>query len=187
MEKLIYFLDDGLIEDLKNLIGQPLRQIEFREIIPSGKVGALPMTVWAGDVPVTIGYGSDEFPISPYDYYPLSYLVQKPNPLEPSRGTNRVIHLKNQTLTEVEIVRAVVKGYFNSRQFLDIAIDLSFVFYTENGFVSLQRTFLDDFAVDIQLGQNDDEVTLVTPDFTGETDLEYRYEASLEVFPLSVR
>ena len=98
-----------------------------------------------------------------------------------------MIHLKNQTLTEVEIVRAVVKGYFNSRQFLDIAIDLSFVFYTENGFVSLQRTFLDDFAVDIQLGQNDDEVTLVTPDFTGETDLEYRYEASLEVFPLSVR
>jgi hypothetical protein len=45
------------------------------------------------------------------------------------------------------------------------------------------RTYLDDFAVDIELGTEHDDVVPIAPDFSGETDLEYRYDVQLEVIP----
>ncbi len=64
-------------------------------------------------------------------------------------------------------------------------MDLSLILRSERGFIALHRTYLDDFAVDIQLGTEHDEVVLIAPDFPGETDLEYRYEVQLEIIPLS--
>jgi hypothetical protein len=64
-------------------------------------------------------------------------------------------------------------------------MDLSLILRAERGFIALQRTYLDDFAVDIQLGTEQDDVALIAPDFSGETDLEYRYDVQLEVISLT--
>jgi hypothetical protein len=180
-----YLLDPELIEGLRSLLRQPLIQVDFEKVIPSGKVGTLPLTIWAGDKAVTIAYGSDEFPISPFDHYPLSDLQSSPNPSELAKGSDRLVYLKGQPLQQIDIVRTRVRGFYRSKQFLDIEMDLSLILRSERGFIALQRTYLDDFAVDIQRGTEHDEVVLVAPDFSGETDLEYRYDVQLEIIPLS--
>lgn len=185
MENLKYLLGTALTDALKELVGQPLKQIDFQQVIPNGKVGTLPVTIWAGDHAVTIAYGSDEFPISPFDYYPLSDLQQSPNPSGPASGSDRLVHLKGQPLQQIDIVRTHVNGFYRTEQFLDIEMDLSLILRAERGFIALQRTYLDDFAVDIQLGAENDDVILIAPDFSGESDLEYRYEVQLEVIPLT--
>lgn len=184
LEYLKYLFDAALTDALKELIGQPLQQIDFQKLLPNGKVGTLPMTIWAGDDAVTITYGSDEFPISPFDYYPLSNLQQSLNPPAPARGSNRLMHLKGQSLRQIDIVRTRVKGFYTNEQFLDIEMDLSLIFRSDRGFIALQRTYLDDFAFDIQRGTEDDELVLISPDFSGEADLQYRYDVQLELIPL---
>jgi len=185
MENLKYLLSETLTKELKGLIGQPLKQIDFNKVIPNGKVGTMPLTIWAGDKAATITYGSDEFPISPFDYYPLSDLQSSPSPSVPARGSDRLVHLQGQPLQKIDIVRTRVLGFYQGEQFLDVEMDLSMILRAERGFIALQRTYLDDFAVDIQLGTEQDDVALIAPDFSGETDLEYRYDVQLEVISLT--
>lgn len=185
MEHLTFHLDAYLVADLNGLLGRPLMQVDFRKVIPNGTVGTLPMTMWAGGEAVTIAYGSDEFPISPFDFYPLSNLTQSINPSQPAKGSDTVVHLQGQALTHIDIVRAKVRGFFQDNQFLDIEVDLSVVLRTDAGFIALQRTYLDDFAVNISLGGKDDALELIAPDFSGETDHEYRYDVELDVLSLT--
>ena len=86
---------------------------------------------------------------------------------------------------KIDIVRIRVQGFYQSEQFLDIEMDLSLILRAERGFIALQRTYLDDFAVNIQLGTERDNVALIAPDFSGETDLEYRYDVQTEVISLT--
>jgi hypothetical protein len=134
-----YFLGPELIEGLRSLIGQALKQIDFKKVIPNGKVGALPLTIWAGDKAATITYGSDEFPIAPFDYYPLSDLLPSPSPSVPARGSDRHVHLKGQRLRKIEIVRTRVLDFYLGEQFLDVEMDLSLILRTERGFIALQN------------------------------------------------
>ena len=83
------------------------------------------------------------------------------------------------------MIRVGVKGFYNNNEFLDLEMDLSLVLHTELGFIALQRTYLDDFAVNIQLGSSGDELKLLLPSFDDETDLEYRYEITHSVITLT--
>ena len=185
MEKMKYYLDSEFAINLKELIGKPLKQVDFEKIIQNCSSGSLPITIWAGDRGVAIHYGVDEFPISPFDDYPLSYLVQGETPEHPKSGTDRLVHLRNQRLSKVGVIRVGVKGFYNNNEFLDLEMDLSLVLHTELGFIALQRTYLDDFAVNIQLGSSGDELKLLLPSFDDETDLEYRYEITHSVITLT--
>lgn len=186
MEQVAFLLHDSTLLNLRGLIGLPLRQIDFQGIIPSGTVGALPLTFWAGDLGVSIGVESDEFPISPFDFCPVISFVEIRSDSEPSQSSGRILHLQDQRLLDIEIVRWSVKGFHAGGQFLDMVLDLGFVLRTNSGFISLQRTFAGDFAVDIQLGTHGDVVTIVSPaDFCGAEDEGYRYDVKYEVISLS--
>lgn len=185
MTTITHIIKGKLQMELGGLVGQPMRQIEFAELIPNGNSGTYPLTIWTKDRGVAIAIEGDEFPISEADSYPLSYMVLDHCHEAPEEGTNRIVYLKGDILKSVEVVRVTVDAFKNNDQFLHLTVDNGLIFRTNDGYIALQRTYLDDFAVDVELGTSQDEPVIMLPQFDEETDLLYRFEVSGECVKIS--
>lgn len=184
MESKMHCFENQAIFKLKTLIGKDFDQIEFRELIPSGKAGVLPITIRTSNDQLTLTSESSEFPITPSEYWPMSYFAIAEERPPRRTDSDRIIFLHGREIKNFQVVRTRVVGSQFGVPFMSITADTGLFIEFEEGSISLQKTYLDDFGVDIELIESKRVADIVIPNFHGEEDLEYRYESTGELISL---